>query len=557
LKNNKIGLDDNLMSIDVLGIDGNIVSSTDTNRIGEDMSGKDYFTKAKDDIYVDDIHEIDNQVILAVSAPLYSRIHEDEFVGVIVGHYSASALNSLMIGEAVRNLGAQTQLRGIGETGETYIVNEDKLMITDSLFIENATLNQKVDTVPVNGCFDNNEELNGEWPDYRGVPVMGASMCITVGDFRWMLVSEQDVDEAVAPVKSLRNGIILTSFMLLIVILLLALFISRSISDPIKKMAQKLLGNSINLFTSASQSLTLAEQNALITAQVALSSSKQSKQTEEISESMNQMTTSVEEMSKSAKDVSEIALETSKKAQLAGQAGEQSQKTLSQIKDTVLNTAGMVSTMSQRSKTIGDIVGTITSIASQTNLLALNAAIEAARAGEAGRGFAVVADEVRKLAEESSEAANQVKEQIKGMIEQIDDTVIATQGGVKTADEGYKIIEKTLSGLQSATSSVQKVASKMEELSAGIQEQAISIQKISGSIDDISTVAEQNASGAQELSASSKEQSDITRDVNKAAEELRSLSFELQKVAGSKEDRILPEGERKTPNSKKLGEGKN
>ena len=194
LINNKKPLDENILSIDILNLDGKVIASTDSQKIGTDNHEKRYFKNGKEEIYVTDVHRDKNRnLILEISAPIKARIDPTKTNGVVVNYYSAMPLNDLFTGEAVLKLGARTQAVRIGESGETYLINEERLMVTSSLFIKDAILNQKVDAYPVEKGFRDGEEVKGFWQNYRGIQVVGSSMLIEVGEFTWVLISEQNI----------------------------------------------------------------------------------------------------------------------------------------------------------------------------------------------------------------------------------------------------------------------------------------------------------------------------------------------------------------------------
>ena len=237
LLENKLPLNPDLLFIDVIDSSGQIKSSTDDSRIGLDISTKKLFINGLREMYITDIHgDNDDKMMIAVATPLWSRAGSKKILGLLVNHFNIEPIKKLFNGELILSLGAKTQTRGIGETGETYLVNHNKLMIGDSLFIKNASLHQVVDTHPVRMSIEQNKETRGSWLDYRGIPVVGASMVINIGDFQWTLISEQDDSEAFAKIDNLLEFYIIIGFSILLTVIVFAIAMARSISRPINEL---------------------------------------------------------------------------------------------------------------------------------------------------------------------------------------------------------------------------------------------------------------------------------------------------------------------------------
>lgn len=296
----------------------------------------------------------------------------------------------------------------------------------------------------------------------------------------------QKVDGNVIAVRK----IVYIGIMLAILLALVAGWYMRlgaiKISSIVKSSVEQLTELSLALAASTQQASASAQQNAAIAQQVAAGATQQSKQAEEISSALSQMSQTVGQMAATSQEVSGTTTEASK---LAQQTGESTEK-------------------------IAKMVQVVTNTAEQTNLLALNAAIEAARAGEAGRGFAVVADEVRKLADSSSSAAADVQQIVKEIANNISVTV----------------------------ESVGKSSLKINDVASGINQQAAAITQIARTMDSIATVAEQSASGAQRLSASTQQTSAASQQVAAASSDLQRLSSRLQQLVGrqAKADQARP-----------------
>lgn len=227
-------LDPTLMTVDVLGLDGRIIASSEAGRINTDRSKEQYFLNGQKRIYMEGLHREDGRGFgLDIAAPTHRRGRPSEVTGVIVNHYDMSSVNEMMRGDLVRSFGAKTQFREIAQTGKTYLVNGDRFIIGGSSLGSSIPFQLKADTLPVRKCFEEGGEMTGIWPDYRGVPVIGFSMCIAVDGLKWALITEQDQDEAFAVIAGLGRFSMVSVAIIIFLISMIALSVTKMISNPI------------------------------------------------------------------------------------------------------------------------------------------------------------------------------------------------------------------------------------------------------------------------------------------------------------------------------------
>ncbi len=295
------------------------------------------------------------------------------------------------------------------------------------------------------------------------------------------------------------------------------------------------IAHTTNEVSVASEELTAsAEQSAQAANQVAGSISEVAKGAERQLGTANDASAVVQQMSASIQQVAananEVAAQSAKAADKANEGNKSVDKAINQmvnIEQTVTSSAQVVAKLGERSKEIGQIIDTISSIAGQTNLLALNAAIEAARAGEQGRGFAVVAEEVRKLAEQSQDAAKQIAALIGEIQGDTDKAVVSMNNGTREVKLGAEVVNASGETFQEITVLVTQVSGQVKEISSAIDQMAIGSQQIVESVKQIDKLSKTASGEAQTVSAATEEQSASMEEIASSSQALARMAEKL------------------------------
>jgi len=302
----------------------------------------------------------------------------------------------------------------------------------------------------------------------------------------------------------------------------------REIMSHVMSSAQQVAVSSKELTANAEQSARAANQVAVSISSVANGANEQLTAANETSTIVLQMSAGIQSVAVNTTQAAKQSAEAAIKAKDGGNTVAKAVSQMAYIEDTVNSSAEAVATLGDRSKEIGEIVNTISGIAGQTNLLALNAAIEAARAGEQGRGFAVVASEVRKLAEQSNEAAQKIAEMIGEIQGDTDKAIVAMNDGTREVKNGAEVVNAAGAAFQDIVELISQVSAQVDAISVAIQQIANGSQKIVGSVKKIDDFSKTSASEAQTVSAATEEQSASIEEIASSSEALSKLGQELQ-----------------------------
>jgi methyl-accepting chemotaxis protein len=229
---------------------------------------------------------------------------------------------------------------------------------------------------------------------------------------------------------------------------------------------------------------------------------QQQAETEQTATAMNEMTATVAEVAQSASAAADSAKDADTYAANGNNIVMQSISSMSQLSDQIQKTAQVIGFLSNESQNIGRVLDVIKSIAEQTNLLALNAAIEAARAGEQGRGFAVVADEVRTLAQRTQKSTQEIEAMIATLQQGVKEAVNAMEIGINQVDDANDKANQAGQALKEIVSSVDSITELNTHIATAAEEQSSVAESINRSIIAISDIAEHSTSSAAELSES-------------------------------------------------------
>lgn len=282
--------------------------------------------------------------------------------------------------------------------------------------------------------------------------------------------------------------------------------------NNLRKMIESIAGTAEHVASASEEISSSAEQQSQ-------GAATQKDQTTQVVTAMQEMSSTVLQVSENSSKASEASHKAAETARHGGDIVDQTLAKMQVIAESVRGTAGKVEELGRSSDQIGRIVGVINDIADQTNLLALNAAIEAARAGEQGRGFAVVADEVRKLAERTTASTKEIAHMIENVQKETKLAVGAMEEGTKQVEEGVQTTSKAGEALKEIILMSEQVGDMVTHIATAAAEQSSATEEINGNMEQIANLVKESAQGAEQSA--------------KACQELSGLAFELQKMVSN------------------------
>ncbi len=465
---------------------------------------------------------------LFVGTPVYADT--GELSAVLVAQINASRITALL-----------TDTMETGKTQDTYLVGHDLFMRSNPRLAEGeVVLKRKADSPVLKNAFKN---ISGtcRLVDYRGVEVLntysGLSLKETLGtDFDWVIITQVDTAEAFSLLHHLGINILWTGVVLILLVGVAGFVQSKMISRPIndlsyrfvmlndgdftasmpepKKKRSDEIGILIKAFNSGSKKLRkqmkmlMDSTNLLVSSisQISTTASQLATSASETSTSISEVTTTVEEVrqtsevaTEKAENVAQNANDTARISEKGRQATENTMAGINRIRDEMRYIAESTVHLSEQSKRIEEIIDTVSDIADQSNILSVNAAIEAAKAGEHGKGFAVVAQEVKSLSDQSKEATNQVRAILEEIQKATSAAVMATERGSKTVDEAVSLSEQARLSIETLATRITESSDAAMQITASNQQQLSGMDQLSQAMESINDATQQNLEGVKQL----------------------------------------------------------
>ncbi|KWX77617.1 chemotaxis protein [Paenibacillus jilunlii] len=553
-----------LESLMIAGTDGQVLLTSSPENPGLSIQDRDYFQQAlqgKEAISEVLFSKESNQHIVAIARPLQQN---GQVTGVLIGTVMFNSLSSPV---------AEVK---IGDSGYGYMIDRTGLIVYHPE--QGKILKETLDG-------NSNKELNalvqvmksGKASDgfytYEGVHKYMSFQ--PAGN--WVVATTANVQDYMAPATEIRNTTLIIIIAFILIALLVAYFFTtRNIVNPIIKLEQAMSrageGN-LTVHTSIRSGDELQElseafntmidkQKAIIekvragsvsltsmSEEMAASSEEISASIEEISSSTQEIAAGAENNNQSVVNASQVLVQLSSLVQMAqskaaatsGNAdvtNQAAQRGRAQVMDTVeamntissstLETEEQLRAVSELSDQVSTIIGTINAIAQQTNLLALNAAIEAARAGEHGRGFSVVAEEVRKLSDETHRQATEISALVSDMVSRITQAVDSMRGATEAVEGGVRVVTETDHAFVHIINSVELITDSVKEILDITQDEVATSDQIIKLIDSMGTISELAAINSENVSSATEEQAATVTNFAASAQEVSAMANELE-----------------------------
>lgn len=460
--------------------------------------------------------------------------YDNKFCGVLALRIGPERIDALMADAGAR-----------GSTGDAFIIGQDKLMRSNSRLTKESMLRQEVDSDAARAIIEGKSGTDIV-TDYRGTKVLDSWSSVGLNelnalgaDFDWGVITKMDAEEAFSSVSHLGYTVFFTAIGIGVIVAVMAFVLAASIARPITAIARQAvkisegdlhadvrpvkrideLGSLYSAFRD--MVMTLRQQMAAVQEGVEILSTSASEISSTISQvaesasktstAVMQTSTTVEQVKQAAKVSSDKAKDVSQTSKLAVEisdsgkrATEDTIQRMHLIKDQMESIGETVVRLSEHSQAIERIMEVVQDLADQSNLLAVNASIEAARAGDRGKGFAVVAHEIKSMADQSKEATNQVRSILEDTRRWVSAVVMATEQGSKAVDAGVQQSVSAGKSIQSLADSVAESSQAAAVINASTAQQFSGVEQVATAMTNIEQAMHHTMEGTNRLEMAAK-----------------------------------------------------
>lgn len=499
-----------------------------------------------------------NKAIACIAAPIYKN---DEKIGIIIFKLPSTKIDSIM------SNGGKWEKLNLGASGDAVIIGSDFKMRntnrfwsdeTDPKIIENKStiLLKEAQTTGTKDLMKGNTSVE-YYNDYRGIPTISAYTPLQIDNLKWGIAVRQDQEEAFQASNNLRKFIILILVISISIILICTYIFASNIANPLKRMAKltllisegdltiempkskrsdeiSTLSEAINVMLhnlrdQIKEFLNVVNVIASSVSEISVTLSQVSSAASETSSAVSETTSTVEEVKQTVflsnektKKVATTSKESLAIAQTGQNAADGNIDSMREINIQMQAIAESILDLSEQSQNISDLIESVDNISEQSNLLAVNAAIEAAKAGEYGKGFSIVAQEIRNLSEGSKHATKQVRNILKDIQKATNTAVMTTEKGIKLVEKGVEQVSEAGVAISELMENVNIASQAVIQIETSSQQQLIGMDQVAIAMEGINQASFQNVESMKQLG-------DAINNLNEMGQNLK-LIIERYKV---------------------------
>lgn len=513
-------------SLSVVSPTGAVLASSDSSLVGSSLSDEEWLIDALERPGIRGLkkHAELGGIVRASSAVRHAKT--GQVTGIIVGDVSLDDIYQLLEDRS-----------GLGDTGETYLFDTTGLALSRLRFTPGAELSFKLTTAGAyqQGVVKGTEGADS-WYDYRGVRVLGYTSFYELRKLGadWILAAEIDADEAHLAAEELRDQIAIIGCLSILAAAIIGYFVAGNLAKPVSALAAAakrvgegdltiaipddgskdevgMLRAAFRLMTDNLRKMTSDLQDGVKTistssSEIAASAKQSAATASEQASTVAEVSTTTEELNQTSQAAVARAREVMQSAERALETGRRGVEAVDGATDAMTAIQKRVDDVAQKNRRlreqsaqIAEIIDAVQDLAEQSNLLAVNASIEAAKAGDQGRGFAVVASEVRSLAEQSKRATQQVRRILLEIQSSAEEAVAATEEGSRRVQDGTRAMTTVRSSIDELAATLEESADRSRQIAGAASQQAAGINQIAQAMGSLAQAGRDSVATAKQL----------------------------------------------------------